>query len=416
IVLLAAEQGHFEVVCWLCEHTVEEEEKYDETYDEVMKHVLKFGDDDLTKFLLPPGRCVLDYAKNCPRVEVIEMMLDCGYLRRDAEAAASAIRDFAAEDCSQRGYWSNRLIGSCFGALVDSCKGGKLETVQWLHQYPICLRAIELLKSGQCYADPITEAAGEGHWEIVQYLCDQEIAKDYDEALKRAIRNGHQRPRIRPIDFAARCGRLEVVQFLRNFNPQDQRGSESSRNDAWWSQSQNSILLAADKGHLELVKWLHANRYESCAEHAMDAAARAGHLPVVKWLHFNRSEGCTAYAMHFAAVIGHLSLVQWLHSNRDEGCAKAINTMDWVARAGHLDVAKWLDANKLDECSDGAIKEVFRNGPLRVASWLHSWLHSRFPDQTPVGNLQKIQERLFVSTNWKMRMQTATKMTESKVA
>ncbi|KAG6966353.1 hypothetical protein JG687_00004899 [Phytophthora cactorum] len=52
IVLLAAEQGHFEVVRWLCEHTVEEEEKYDETCDEVMKHVLKFGDDDLTKFLL----------------------------------------------------------------------------------------------------------------------------------------------------------------------------------------------------------------------------------------------------------------------------------------------------------------------------------------------------------------------------
>ncbi|KAF1791424.1 hypothetical protein GQ600_982 [Phytophthora cactorum] len=44
--------GRSNLVRWLCEHTVEEEEKYDETCDEVMKHVLKFGDDDLTKFLL----------------------------------------------------------------------------------------------------------------------------------------------------------------------------------------------------------------------------------------------------------------------------------------------------------------------------------------------------------------------------
>ncbi|KAF1791407.1 Ankyrin repeat-containing domain [Phytophthora cactorum] len=168
--------------------------------------------------------------KKLSRVEVIEMMLDCGYLRRDAEAAASAIRDFAAaghlelmrrlrcyipqfEKIAHRGYWSNRLIGSCFGALVDSCKGGKLETVQWLHQYPICLRAIELLKSGQCYADPITEAAGEGHWEIVQYLCDQEIAKDYDELL-----NG-------------RFGHLHVLRFLLEHRSDNGRASRSCQTE-----------------------------------------------------------------------------------------------------------------------------------------------------------------------------------------
>jgi len=57
---------------------------------------------------------------------------------------------------------------------------------------------------------------------------------------------------------------------------------------------------AAEYGHLEVVKWLHANRVlrdEGCTYRAMDGAAINGHLDVVKWLHANRTEGCTKYAM-----------------------------------------------------------------------------------------------------------------------
>lgn len=44
---------------------------------------------------------------------------------------------------------------------------------------------------------------------------------------------------------------------------------------------------AAAHGHLEVVKWLHANRDEGCTTAAMDGAAANGHLNVVQWLHFN---------------------------------------------------------------------------------------------------------------------------------
>ncbi|ETL79021.1 hypothetical protein L917_20265 [Phytophthora nicotianae] len=410
IVLLAAEHGHFEMVRWLCENTLGEEEKYYETYDKVMKHALRFGDDDLTKFLLPRGRCILDYAKKCPRLEVIELTLDCGYLRRDEEAAASAIRGLAAgghlelmqqiallhsplrEDYTHWGF--NKLLYSWFMALVDSCKYGQLETVQWLHRYPICQRAIKLVKRRAHITIPMTEAAGEGHWNVVQYLCEQKTAKDYDEPLERAIRNGHlkcveiiirhflntrQRPRTCPIDVAAKAGRLEVVQFFHNFNPQYQFNSELSGSDAWWSQSRDSFCGAAASGNLELVKWLHASGYDNGAKDAMDAAARAGHFDCVKWLHLNRQEGCSPYAMWSAAMRGQLPMVQWFHFIRAEEWA--IQDMDWVARRGHLDVIKWLDANKLWRCSDYSAKEIYRNGPLRVASWLYN----HYPEQTPVN-------------------------------
>jgi ankyrin repeat protein len=45
--------------------------------------------------------------------------------------------------------------------------------------------------------------------------------------------------------------------------------------------------LAAEKGHLEVIKWLHENRDEGCTSDAMDWAAKNGHQEVVKYLREN---------------------------------------------------------------------------------------------------------------------------------
>jgi len=48
----------------------------------------------------------------------------------------------------------------------------------------------------------------------------------------------------------------------------------------------------------------------------MDGAAWNGHLETVKWLHANRTEGCTKSAMDGSAWYGHLDTVMWLHENQ----------------------------------------------------------------------------------------------------
>jgi hypothetical protein len=60
--------------------------------------------------------------------------------------------------------------------------------------------------------------------------------------------------------------------------------------------------LAAGKGHLEVVKWLHKHRSEGCTTKAMDRAARHGHFEVLRWLHKNRSEGCSENVLKWAVV------------------------------------------------------------------------------------------------------------------
>ena len=132
------------------------------------------------------------------------------------------------------------------------------------------------------------------------------------------------------------------------------------------------INLAAENGHLELLKWLYVyeNQYGGkSTTFTMDCAAFNGHLEIVKWLHENRKEGCSFYAMDRAAYKGHLEVIKWLHENRKEGCSK--NAMNYAACKGHLEVIKWLHENRTEGCTTGAINMAASNGHIEVVKWLY---------------------------------------------
>jgi len=107
--------------------------------------------------------------------------------------------------------------------------------------------------------------------------------------------------------------------------------------------------FVAEKGYLEIIKWLHENQKSFCTTFAMNFAAQNGHLEMVKWLHENRKEGCTTYAMDNAAENGHLEIVKWLHYNRKEGCTT--NAIHYAAQNGHIEIVKWLYENRTEGCT-----------------------------------------------------------------
>jgi ankyrin repeat protein len=51
---------------------------------------------------------------------------------------------------------------------------------------------------------------------------------------------------------------------------------------------------------------------------AMNWAAMNGHLEIVKWLHTNRTEGCAETAMKLALENSHLEIIEWLHASKIE--------------------------------------------------------------------------------------------------
>ncbi|ETV94745.1 hypothetical protein H310_11707 [Aphanomyces invadans] len=154
-----------------------------------------------------------------------------------------------------------------------------------------------------------------------------------EKALKHALLRGHAAwvrhvLRCKPnvsfpnlVDIAAQHGDIAMLEFL---HMRKVRGSTEALDTA---------------KSLEIVQYLHARDY-SCTTAAMDIAALRGALDIVRFLHEHRREGCTVLAMDFAASNGHLDVIQFLHSHRREGCtAKAL---EMAIKRGHVDVVKFL--------------------------------------------------------------------------
>lgn len=157
------------------------------------------------------------------------------------------------------------------------------------------------------------------------------------------------------IDYAADAGRLDVVKYLH----EGENGGCS----------QQATANAAASGYLKIVESLNQNRAEGCAPtrwitllamvtsrssrsckraawraapQAQWIAAENGHLDVLKLLHANRREGFTANALLFALRYRHLAVVEFLCGlvdNVDLGVERALQE---AVFSGNLQMAKLL--------------------------------------------------------------------------
>jgi hypothetical protein len=139
------------------------------------------------------------------------------------------------------------------------------------------------------------------------------------------------------------------------------------------------VNMAASKGHLEILKWMHDNKIGEWSTSVMDMAASKGHLEVVKWLHENRYEGCTKAAMDRAATAGHLDVVLWLHENRSEGCfdRTAIN----ASKNGHEDVVNFLlgQRNESEHHLGEVLESAIEYGHLEIVKSFY--IHEESDDE-----------------------------------
>ncbi|EFA84722.1 hypothetical protein PPL_01714 [Heterostelium album PN500] len=137
----------------------------------------------------------------------------------------------------------------------------------------------------------------------------------------------------------------------------------------------NSSAITKDAENLpfEMVKWYHQNRTEVFGSYFMDYAACYS-LDVIKFLHYNRSESCSKRAMLNAGMSGQLEIFKFLKDNRTEGvpsdliyhiCSKgqlemiqylyetsepneynwSWDLMDLAIKSSNLDLVKWIHQN-----------------------------------------------------------------------
>ncbi|KAG6577916.1 uncharacterized protein IUM83_16742 [Phytophthora cinnamomi] len=388
----AVENGHSEVVQYLYRCA---SHRYDEAeVTRAIKTALRVGEMKLAEFLLPRGRCILDYAEFCSHPDVIEWKLDCGYYRRDPFSAGAAIKYLVRSgrlDLMQRiaeqhypppenADWS----ADWRSAMVHACVNGGKEILQWLMEHPAGRWTCR--GDDRLFSELVFSAAYKGNIQVMQYLFEQGAVDKVRDALLHAIREGHFHmvkwliehfpesesiPNYCVLDEAARYGRLEMLEYFQGLDASVICGYVPSRRTARNSVGGDMVqmFIHASDGYLKVHSTLCRYRSTWNPTDAMDDAAANGQLDVVKWLHTHRSEGCTIAAMDCAAANGHLDVVQWLHEHRSEGCTT--KAMDGAAENGHLAVVKWLYTNGVEGCTLKAVEGALRNGHLRVAVWLH---------------------------------------------
>ncbi|CAL1150696.1 unnamed protein product [Cladocopium goreaui] len=151
-----------------------------------------------------------------------------------------------------------------------------------------------------------------------------------------------------------------------------------------------AAILAAEHGHLEVVKYLHSARcdFNTAANSGYTAgiwAAKNGHLQVVQYLHsarcdFNRTANSGYNAGILAASNGHLEVAQYLHSARcdfNKAASNGYTAGILAASNGHLEVVQYLHSVRCDfkrVANNGftAASLAAKNGHLRVLQFLRS--------------------------------------------
>jgi len=388
----AIRSGHVEVVRWLLESTDQRMNGPKRSF--IVMRLLDKGEMELVKMLLPRGGCVLDYAQMCPRPGIIEWNYECGYLRRNKPAAATAIMHLVgtgqlelmkkiseqhepSPDCSNwHGAWRD--------ALDKACSCGDLPQLRWLVEHPAGRRACEDMHQLGTLFKLLCAAAARGDVTMMQYLYDQAAVDTFGDALLNSIRHDRLEAMKWVLDHfprsehmpdycvlveAARHGRLEMLEYLQSMASSVVPGFSPPSSPRLFKR-EDLRLVAARDGHLRVSPCVCAWRSEWRSTDAMDEAAANGQLQVVTWLHSSRTEGCTTNAMDEAAANGFLEIVQWLHVNRSEGCTT--NAIDYAARNGHVEVVEWLDENRAEAFTSSAIEDAALAGNVELVQWLHT--------------------------------------------
>ena len=130
-----------------------------------------------------------------------------------------------------------------------------------------------------------------------------------------------------------------------------------------------AYCVAASKGYLHCLRWLHDNQIPGCDTCVMGAAAGNGHLACLQYLHENCDKGCTNEAIDHAALGRHFPCVKYLCENRTEGFEFAL---DFAAGNGDLDCVRYLVEHFPNRGSDEmAIRTTIYRGRYDCMRYLY---------------------------------------------
>jgi hypothetical protein len=133
------------------------------------------------------------------------------------------------------------------------------------------------------------------------------------------------------------------------------------------SMGADACKAAAQKGALQILRYLHENGCPWDAVDVCSAGAASGHLDIVRYMH---EQGCTldTTLSRAAARGGHLSIVRYLH---EHGRAWDAAVSLYAVQGGHLSVLRYLDDHGCPNNGVAACNAAARGGHIDTLRYMH---------------------------------------------
>ena len=395
--MLAAKNGHMEVVQYLHQHganiTIKDSQQFNALY-----YAADNGHLDVVKYLIEngaksdintvtnrnyEGRMTRGYSSGTP----LFIAARKGYFN-----IVTYLHQHGGDVNNRPRYWGysdNYGHGIEGTALFHAVRNGHIEIAQFLQANGADDSGIQ--------DDPLLVASAKGELELVKNL----LHNGTDVNVKGYL--GYT-----PLIWASRMGRLETVKYLlQNGANMDAKTTEArNENNGGFSRRYNffpeddltSMLMAARYGHLQIVKYLHENGVDINSknnknESALFLASFNGHFQVVKYLHEKGADvnqrssdiKTNITPLAISARHGHLNVVEYLVQNGAEIDAgmDSMNMRTHVAyednftalheaaRSNQLHVVKFLHENGADidmKSKNRLISTTYFRSPVRVAA------------------------------------------------
>ncbi|CAK4300653.1 unnamed protein product [Aphanomyces euteiches] len=233
----------------------------------------------------------------------------------------------------------------CTKKAMDGAAGnGHLDVVRFLHEH----------RQEGCSGDALVNAAKHGHLDVVHFLVDhrRECVEKIEESLAQAAQEGQLQVVKFLLKWSVKCGTIVLIAPLSRACRQGHveivrahwhHGKAAGGTQFWPSY----LVLAAQLGHLEIVRFFIEQGHIQQAQEAIRMAARNGHLETAKFLVDHVKVEQVQKLADAAALNGHLEIVKFFIEQGFEIDFKP-NVVS-AAKGGHLDILKFCGCKASNE-------------------------------------------------------------------
>ncbi|XP_046337772.2 ankyrin repeat domain-containing protein 17-like [Haliotis rufescens] len=245
----------------------------DKGHNDVVELLVSKGAD--VSFLDKGHGTLLHFACRGGNVEVVKFVLSLGMLSINSRGWKKMTPVMTAADKGHKEVVELLVSKGADVSLLDkghdtllhlACKGGNVEVVKFV----LSLGMLSINSRGWQEMTPVMLAADKGHKEVVELL----VSKGADVSL---LDKGHDTL----LHLACKGGNVEVVKFVLSL------GMQSINSRGW--QEMTPVMLAADKGHKEVVELLvskgaDVSLLDKGHDTLLHLACKGGNVEVVKFV------------------------------------------------------------------------------------------------------------------------------------